>query len=257
MNNITQLFKQKQNNILSVYFCAGHPHLDSTMPILRALQENNVDMAEIGIPFSDPMADGPVIQKAATTSLRNGITLKKLFNQLQDVRKEIKMPLLLMGYLNVIMQYGFENFCQQCRQCGIDGAIIPDLPFDIYLKEYKPTADKYNLSIVMLITPETSTERLKQIDTNTTGFIYQVSTHATTGAQQGFGKQTLDYFKRIGAMKLNNPTLVGFGISNKATLTASRQYSNGSIIGSKFVSLLETSPNPDQAVKSLLDALSK
>ncbi len=256
MNRINQLFANKPKDILSIYFCAGHPQLESTMPVLRALQQGGVDMVEIGIPFSDPMADGPVIQGAATTALCNGMSLRKLFEQLKDVRQEITMPLLLMGYLNVIYQFGFERFCQQCQACGVDGAIIPDLPFDHYMRTYKPIADRYGLRIIMLITPETSEERIRLIDQNTDGFIYQVSTDATTGAQNSFGPSTIDYFKRIEAMKLNNPTLVGFGVSNKATLQATRQYSRGSIIGSKFVRMLEANDTPAQAVDALLDALS-
>ena len=169
MNRINKLFEEKPNNILSVYFCAGHPHIDSTMPILRALEENGVNMAEIGIPFSDPIADGPVIQQAATTALHNGMSLHNLFEQLKDMRKEIHIPLLLMGYLNVILKYGFENFCQQCNKCGIDGAIIPDLPFDVYMKDYKAIAQKYDINIIMLITPHTSDERIHLIDDNTNG----------------------------------------------------------------------------------------
>ena len=251
MNRLNQLFTKKQHDILSIYFCAGHPTLDATLSTLRALQEGGVDLVEIGIPFSDPMADGPTIQDAATKALRNGMTLRKLFAQLKDVREEIHIPLLLMGYLNVIYHYGFENFCRQCRDCGIDGAIIPDLPFDLYLNTYKPIADRYDLRIIMLITPETSEQRIRLIDQNTNGFIYQVSTDATTGAQKTFGPQTISYFQRIQSMQLANPTLVGFGISNKATREAACQYSAGCIIGSKFVKLLDTSVSPNDAVAAL------
>jgi tryptophan synthase alpha chain len=257
MNRIDQLFEQKHGNILSIYFCAGHPHLDSTMPVLKALQDNGADMVEIGIPFSDPMADGPVIQQAATTALRNGMSLRRLFSQLGDMRQTIHMPVLLMGYLNVILQFGFERFCQECNRCGVDGAIIPDLPFDVYMKDYKPTAERYGIDIIMLITPHTSDERIRLIDNNTHGFIYQVSTDATTGVQNTFSPATIDYFKRIKDMQLHHPTLVGFGISNKATLTASRQNSCGSIIGSKFVRLLEEHATPDEAAKALFEALEK
>lgn len=257
MNRINQLFQTKPGNILSIYYCAGHPQLDSTLEVLRALQNGGVDMVEIGIPFSDPMADGPVIQSAATQALKNGMTLRKLFEQLKDVRKEINMPLLMMGYLNVIYKFGFEEFCKQCQQCGIDGAIIPDLPFDLYMKSYKAIADRYDVRIIMLITPETSEERIRLIDENTNGFIYQVSTDATTGAQNSFSDRTIDYFKRIQAMNLTSPTLVGFGISNKATLEATRRYTKGSIIGSKFVKCLEQTTTPADAVEMLLEALKK
>ncbi len=257
MNRINILFNNKQSNIFSVYFCAGHPTLDSTADTLRALQEGGADLVEIGVPFSDPMADGPTIQSAATRALKNGMTLKTLFAQLKDIRKTIDIPLILMGYLNVFYQYGFENFCRSCRECGIDGAIIPDLPFDVYMKDYKAIADSYGIRIVMLITPETSDERIRLIDEHTDGFIYEVSTNATTGAQNRYSSETIDYFKRIAGMKLKNPTLIGFGISNKATLTAARCYAAGTIVGSKFVKLLETSATPQEAVERLRQDLEK
>ena len=255
MNRINQLFANKKDNVLSVYFCAGHPALIGTVPTLRALQDGGVDMVEIGIPFSDPMADGPTIQDAASKALRNGMTLRLLFDQLSDVRQSVHIPLLLMGYLNVIDHYGFEAFCSQCQDCGIDGAIIPDLPFDLYLRDYKATADRYGLRIVMLITPETTEERIRLIDRHTDGFIYQVSTDATTGAQHTFGPATVSYFKRIKEMSLTNPTLVGVGISNKATRQAACSYAAGCIVGSKFVRLLEQTDSPADAVAALHKAL--
>lgn len=257
MNRITQLFSTKKSGLLDIYFCAGYPHLDSTVPTLNALQQAGVDICEIGIPFSDPMADGPVIQTAATQALKNGMTLATLFDQLKDVRASVAMPLVLMGYLNVIYQYGFENFCKSCSECGIDGAIIPDLPFDVYMDEYKEIADRYEVKIIMLITPETSEERIRLIDQNTEGFIYEVSTDATTGAQNEYGPDTIAYFKRIQDMHLNNPTLVGFGISNKATITAAQQHSAGAIIGSKFVRLMAECATPEEAIAQLKEALNQ
>ena len=251
MNRINTLFQKKTSDIFSVYFCAGHPNLDSTLPTLRALQEGGVDLVEIGVPFSDPMADGPTIQQAATTALKNGMTLRLLFQQLQDVRPTIHLPLILMGYLNVFYHYGFEHFCQDCQRLGIDGAIIPDLTFDIYLKDYKPIADRYDVKIIMLITPETSDERIRAIDAHTDSFIYQVSTNATTGAQQEYDADTLRYFERIQAMKLKNPTLVGFGISNPSTLTAARHHAAGTIVGSRFVQLAASSATPAEALEKL------
>ena len=187
MNRINQLFEQKHDHVLDIYFCAGYPHLDSTLPTLQALQDGGIDMVEVGIPFSDPMADGPVIQTAATQALQNGMSLHKLFDQLKEARPMgITMPIILMGYLNVIYQYGFEAFCKSCQECGVDGAIIPDLPFDIYMRDYKATADRYDIKIIMLITPETSPERIRLIDEGTDGFIYEVSTDATTGAQREY-----------------------------------------------------------------------
>jgi tryptophan synthase alpha chain len=238
MNRINQLFATHPQRLLSIYFCAGCPTLDGTADVIRALQRGGVGMIEIGIPFSDPMADGVVIQEAATRALRNGMSLGLLFRQLRDIRREVHIPLILMGYLNPIMQFGFEAFCRECAACGIDGVIIPDLPFRDYLADYKPTADRYDLRIVMLITPETSLERVREIDRHTNGFIYMVSSAATTGAQQSFDEAKQAYFERMESMALRNPRMVGFGISNRATFEAACAHASGAIIGSKFVTLL-------------------
>lgn len=238
MNRINELFNRKHHDILSLYFCAGSHTLESTATVIRTLEQKGIDLIEIGIPFSDPMADGVVIQEAATQALRNGMTLKKLFRQLKDIRQDVNIPLILMGYLNPIMQYGFENFCQSCQTCGIDGIIIPDLPFKDYQEEYRPVAERYNLRIIMLITPETSEERIREIDQHTDGFIYMVSSAATTGAQKNFDEQKQAYFRRIEKMKLHNPRMIGFGISNRQTYEAAAAYASGCIIGSKFVTLL-------------------
>ncbi len=255
MNRINQLFETKKSGILSVYFTAGYPALQDTKSILEALQEKGIDMVEVGIPFSDPMADGPVIQEAATQALHNGMSLRLLFEQLQQVRPAISMPIILMGYLNPIMQFGFEDFCRACAAAGVDGVIIPDLPFADYMADYKPIADKYNVKVIMLITPETSEARIRLIDAETDGFIYMVSSAATTGAQQSFDEQKQAYFRRINAMQLRNPRLVGFGISNKATFEAAAANSSGAIIGSKFVQLLRQCATPAEAVDALLAAL--
>ena len=257
MNRINQLLKHKPNNILSIYFCAGHPHKDSTMDVLRALQANGIDMAEIGIPFSDPMADGPVIQQAATTALHNGMSLKVLFDQLNGMRQEIHMPLLLMGYLNVIMHYGFDAFFSRCAATGVSGCIIPDLPFADYLSVVKPIADKYDIRVIMMITPETSADRIRLIDSHTDGFIYMVSSAGITGAQQAFGDAKIDYFRRIDAMNLRNPRMIGFGISNRQTLESAQAYAAGTIIGSKFVSLLDETMDADKAIDKLNEALAQ
>lgn len=257
MNRIKQLFDQKKKDILSIYFTAGYPQLNDTCEIISQLEDNDIDLIEIGIPFSDPMADGPTIQASGTIALRNGMTLRILFDQLADIRKKVSIPLIMMGYLNPIMQYGFENFCKKCNEVGIDGAIIPDLPFDDYLKEYKPMAEKYDIKIVMLITPETSDERIRLIDDHTDGFIYMVSSASTTGAQSSFDDGKQAYFKKINSMGLKNPRLIGFGISNKATLDAAQANANGAIIGSKFITLLKDSKNIKEAVKNLKDSLSK
>ena len=292
VNRINHLFATKRENILSIYFCAGHPTLDSTADTIRTLEQKGVDMIEVGIPFSDPMADGPVIQDAATKALRNGMTLKKLFSQLEELDRSPLLtspkgeenhpdstsslqskepcpdgkssplggtggglPLILMGYLNPIMQFGFEQFCQRCVEVGIDGVIIPDLPFKDYLEEYKPVADRYDIRIIMLITPETSDERIRFIDDHTDGFIYMVSSASTTGAQQSFGDQKQAYFSRIQAMHLKHPCMIGFGISNKQTLEAAQSHAAGAIIGSKFVKLYEETQDAGKAMDQLLEAL--
>lgn len=255
MNRITHLFNTKKSGILSVYFTAGYPHLEDTVLVLKALQSKGVDMVEVGIPFSDPMADGPVIQEAATQALHNGMSLHLLFEQLQAVRTEIKIPVILMGYLNPVMQYGFENFCKCCVEAGVDGMIIPDLPYADYRADYKEIADRYDLKMIMLITPETSEERIRLIDAHTSGFIYMVSSAATTGAQQSFSEQKQSYFRRINEMGLQNPRLVGFGISNKATYEAAANNASGAIIGSKFVQFLKSEPSAEAAVDKLLEAL--
>ena len=257
MNRITNLFNTKKSGILSVYFTAGYPQLNDTVSILKEIQSKKIDLVEIGIPFSDPMADGPVIQEAANQALRNGVSLAKLFDQLKDVRKEIHIPLIFMGYLNPVMQYGFENFCRDCAKTGIDGMIIPDLPFADYMSEYKTIAEKYDLKMIMLITPETSEERIRLIDANTDGFIYMVSSASTTGAQESFDEKKQAYFNRINNMGLRNPRLIGFGISNKATLDAAMANASGAIVGSKFVQLLYEYLNPSVAVDKLLDVLKK
>ena len=256
MNRINQLFNEKKNHILSVYFCAGDPTPESTPGIIRTLEKKGIDMIEIGIPFSDPMADGPVIQNAATRALKGGMTLRKLFTLLENIRTDVHIPLILMGYLNPILQYGFENFCRKCQECGIDGMIIPDLPFKEYQEEFRATAERFGLKVIMLITPETSEERIRQIDANTNGFIYMVSSAAVTGAQNDFNEQKQDYFRRIDRMQLRNPRMIGFGISNKQTFETAAAHASGCIIGSKFITLLEEeNGNAAKAAERLVEAL--
>lgn len=255
MNRINQLFKSSKNDLLSIYFCAGTPVLENTVSVIRSLERNGVNMVEIGIPFSDPMADGAVIQNAATQALRNGMSLKLLFEQLRDVRQEINIPLILMGYLNPIMQFGFETFCKQCMECGIDGVIIPDLPFRDYQAHYRPIAERFDIKVIMLITPETSEERIREIDANTDSFIYMVSSAATTGAQQDFDVQKRAYFQKVNEMQLRNPCMIGFGISNKQTFQSACENARGGIIGSRFVSLLDEEKDPEKAILRLLDAI--
>ena len=235
-NKINQLFKDHQDKkLLSLYFCAGCPTLENTGEVIKTMQRRGIDMIEV------PLADGPVIQSAATRAIKNGMSLKKLFSQLQEIKEEVEIPLVLMGYLNPIMHYGVEAFCKSCVESGVSGAIIPDLPFKDYQDVVKPIADKYDLRIIMLITPETSEERIRFIDDNTDGFIYMVSSAAITGTQKSFDEEKQAYFKRINDMNLRNPRMIGFGISNKQTLEAAQNNAAGAIIGSKFVTLLNES----------------
>ena len=256
MNTINTLFSEKKDRkLLSLYFCAGAPTLDGTADVILTLQRRGIDMIEVGIPFSDPLADGPVIQSAATQALKNGMSLKTLFAQLKAIKDEVQIPLILMGYLNPILHYGIEPFCQSCVEAGVSGMIIPDLPFKDYQDIVKPIADKYDLRVIMLITPETSEERIRFIDDNTDGFIYMVSSAAITGAQKSFDEAKQEYFRRINQMNLRNPRMIGFGISNKQTLEAAQDNAAGAIIGSKFVTLLNESENADEALDKLFDAL--
>ena len=258
MNKINQLFKDSQDKkLLSLYFCAGCPTLENTGDVIKTMQRRGIAMIEVGIPFSDPLADGPVIQSAATRAIRNGMSLKKLFAQLQEIKDEVQIPLVLMGYLNPILHYGIEAFCKSCVESGVSGAIIPDLPFKDYQDVVKPIADKYDLRIIMLITPETSEERIRFIDDNTDGFIYMVSSAAITGTQKSFDDEKQASFKRINDMNLRNPRMIGFGISNKQTLEAAQNNAAGAIIGSKFVTLLNESQNADEALDKLFDALKR
>ncbi len=234
MNRIQQKL-QEDKKLLSLYFTAGYPNINDTVSILQQLQDSGVDMVEIGLPFSDPLADGPTIQESSTAALKNGMTTQVLFDQLKDVRKTIDIPLIMMGYFNPMLQYGVEKFCAKCQEIGIDGIIMPDLPLAEYEAEYKAIFEKYGLINVFLITPQTSDVRIKQIDAASNGFIYMVSSASTTGSQSGFGNTQSEYFERIANMKLNNPQIVGFGISNSATFKAATAYAKGAIIGSAFI----------------------
>ena len=238
MNRIQSVLEQ-DHKLLSIYFTAGFPNLNDTVSILKQLEASGVDIIELGLPFSDPLADGPTIQESSTQALRNGMTTDKLFEQLKDVRKHVNVPLIVMGYFNPMMQYGVERFCQKCQEVGIDGLIIPDLPVDVYHEKYQGLFQQYGLLNMFLITPQTSDERIRFIDEVSNGFIYMVSSAATTGAQSSFGDVQSDYFKRIGAMNLNAKLLVGFGISNSETYQAATAHSKGAIIGSAFIKHLE------------------
>lgn len=253
MNRIDNLFQTKSKDILSIYFCAGDPEPECTADVIRTLERNGVDLIEVGMPFSDPLADGPVIQSASTRALKGGMSVRKLFEQLEGIRSSVSIPLIIMGYINPIIHYGFENFCKKCVEVGVDGLIIPDLPFREYEENYRDTAIRYGLDMIMLITPETEEERIRVIDNDSdNGFIYMVSSASTTGAQKEFNAKKQEYFARIDAMNLKRPRMIGFGISNQATYQAASAHAAGVIIGSKFVTLLNETKDADKAIKQLL-----
>ena len=254
MNRINQKLNEDKK-LLSIYFTAGYPNINDTVSIIQNLEKNGVDMIEIGLPFSDPLADGPTIQASSTNALKNGMTSEVLFNQLKDIRKTVNIPLIIMGYFNPIFQYGVEAFCKKCQEIGIDGLIIPDLPVDVYHEEYQVIFDKYGLINVFLITPQTSNERIRFIDSISNGFIYMVSSASTTGAKTGFGEEQTQYFERIAKMDLKNPQVIGFGISNNKTFTQATKNAKGAIIGSAFVKHITNNGtgNINEFVKSILN----
>lgn len=241
MNRINQLLKKKKERILSVYFTAGYPELNDTETIVTELEKAGVDLIEIGIPFSDPLADGPIIQQSSEQALKNGITLSRIFEQLKDIRNKVNIPLILMGYLNPVIQFGMENFCKKAASIGIDGAIIPDLPLDIYEKEYKNLFKQYGLSNILLITPQTKAERLKELDKATDSFIYMVSSASTTGTK-GISENVLSSFNdKLETAGVQSPRLIGFGISGKDSFENACKYANGAIIGTAFIKAISQS----------------
>ena len=243
MNKLSALFNKKKKDILSIYFTAGYPSLNDTEDILIALEEAGVDFVEVGMPFSDPVADGPTIQKSSEIALDNGMSLKVLFEQLKNIRSKVSMPIILMGYINPVIQYGIENFCKKCHEVGVDGIVLPDMPMQIYLEEYKSIFEKHQLTNIFLITPQSSEERIKWIDSNTSGFIYMVSSFSITGNTNGFGENQIAYFNQIKNAGIVNPTIIGFGISNQHDFKTACQYANGAIIGSAFVKMLGNATN--------------
>lgn len=252
MNRIKALFQQKQNNILSVFCTAGYPEINSLVSILETLQESGVDMVEIGMPFSDPTADGPVIQYSNTIAIDNGMMLKVLFQQLKGIRAKIHIPLVLMGYINPAMQYGMENFFNDAHSCGIDGIIIPDLPMYEYEQIYKKQFEKYQLENIFLITPQTSPERIQKIDELSNSFIYVVSSNSITGGKSNIADAQIQYFQRIKDMQLKNPTVIGFGIKDKSTFDTACVYANGAIIGSAFVQAIDKSKDLKNDVSNFI-----
>ncbi|MBT8261653.1 MAG: tryptophan synthase subunit alpha [Bacteroidia bacterium] len=237
MNRIKEKLAQDKK-ILSIYFTAGYPSLEDTVPIIKELEQSGVDMVEIGLPFSDPLADGPTIQESSTAALKNGMTTEHLFSQLSKIRETVSIPLIIMGYFNPVLQYGVEAFCKKCSEIGIDGLILPDLPLAEYKEHYEQIFQENGLVNVFLITPQTSEERIREIDNATDGFIYMVSSASTTGKTQGFGSVQTDYFKRVADMDLKNPQIVGFGISNSKTFSTATEHAKGAIIGSAFIKMI-------------------
>jgi len=251
-NHIQTLFKNKKGKILSVYFTAGYPELNDTVDIIRELEDNNVDLIEIGIPFSDPVADGPVIQHSSEIALKNGMTLHLLFNQLERIRDHVSIPLIMMGYCNPVMQYGIENFCRKCKDIGIDGSIIPDLPLDVYENEYKELFERNNLLNIFLITPQTTESRIRKIDRLSSGFIYMVSSSSTTGVKANVIDSQSAYFERIKGMNLHAKQLTGFGISDRSSFEKACLYTNGAIIGSAFIKALSGEETITEKVKGFV-----
>ncbi len=256
MNRIESLFQSRKQDILNIYCTAGFPSVDSTVPVMMALQQNGVDMIELGMPYSDPLADGPVIQQSNMAALQNGMTIHKLFSQLQGFRHQVYLPVILMGYMNPVLQYGFEKFCQHAADVAIDGLILPDLPMYEYETEYGEFIRKYGLSFIFLITPETSEDRIRMIDEISSGFIYAVSSSSTTGKDADITSQQ-QYFERLKSMKLRNPVLVGFGIKDRQTFTAACQHANGAIIGSAYIKALESGTDINESTRNFVENILK
>lgn len=243
MNRLDKLFTEKKDKILSVYFSAGHPNLNDTATIIKTLDEAGADIVEVGMPFSDPVADGPIIQESSLQALKNGMNLKLLFSQLQTIRESTQIPIVLMGYLNPVIQYGVKEFCARCAEVGVDGLILPDLPPELFNEEYRQTFEKNNLSNILLVTPQSSEERILQLDKWSSGFLYIVSSSSTTGTKKGFDDYQINYFKRLQELDIKNPKLIGFGISDKKSFEETCKHANGAIIGSAFIKALNNDGN--------------
>ena len=253
-NRLTTLFEKKNRGILNIYCTAGFPQLNSTIEVITALQNNGADIIELGIPYSDPIADGPVIQQSNMQALENGMTIHLLFEQLKSVREHIEVPIILMGYLNPVMQFGIEKFCEMAAKVGVDGIIFPDLPMYEFETEYQQIFIKHNLQFIFLVTPETSDGRIRQIDKLSSGFVYAVSSSSTTGNTKAISEQDF-YFKKLQDMKLTNPVLVGFGIKDKITFDTACTYTNGAIIGSAFINVISGSANISGTTKDFINSI--
>ncbi|OZI06064.1 tryptophan synthase subunit alpha [Siphonobacter sp. BAB-5385] len=255
MNRITQLFQQQSQKLLNVYFTAGYPQLNDTRTILKNLQEAGADLVEIGMPYSDPVADGETIQASNQRALENGMSLKVLFSQLEGMRDEIHVPVLLMGYINPVLQFGVEAFCQKCQEVGVDGLILPDIPADVYEEEFKPTFEKYGLLNIFLITPQTTEKRIQYIDEVSQGFIYMVSSASITGAKTGISAEQEAYFDRIASLNLKNPRLIGFGISDNQSFEQASKNANGAIIGSAFIKAISQSSDLPSTIQTFVQGI--
>ncbi|HMR83500.1 MAG TPA: tryptophan synthase subunit alpha [Niabella sp.] len=253
MSRLSEVFKSGKK-ILNIYCTAGFPRLDSTLPVMKALQESGADIIELGMPYSDPLADGETIQKSSAVALVNGMNMQVLFEQLKDMRDEIKIPVVLMGYMNPVLQYGFENFCADAARAGIDGLILPDLPQHEFEKTYRSILEKYNLDFIFLVTPETSEERVKKLDSLSSGFLYAVSSSSTTGGEKDFN-EVKEYLQRLQSYQLKNPVLVGFGIKDKKTFNDACKYANGAIIGSAYIKIIQQAPSPEVMTKCFIQSI--
>ena len=256
MNRINELFEQKKSKILSIYCTAGYPQLDSTIPMMKALQDSGVDMIELGMPYSDPLADGPVIQASGSKAIANGMTIEKLFEQLRGFRHKIYVPVILMGYMNPVLQYGFEKFCQDAADMPVDGLIIPDLPVKEFETEYGPIVQRYGLNFIFLVTPETPEDRVRKLDSLSTGFLYAVSSSSITGKDKDF-KAVENYLKRLKEMKLKNPIIVGFGIKDNETFESACKYANGAIVGTAYIKALENATDSNQTTTKFIQSILK
>jgi len=254
MNRLEELFARKKQNVLNVFCTAGFPQLNSTLEVMKALQDNGADIIELGMPYSDPLADGPVIQASNTTALQNGMTMQLLFEQLRDFRKEIYVPVILMGNINPVLQFGFENFCKQCASLPVDGIILPDLPEYEFENEYGAIIKRYGLDFIFLVTPETSEERIKKLDALSTGFLYVVSSSSTTGNKKDFS-EVEKYLQRLKSMQLKNPLIVGFGIKDKSSFQSACKYANGAVIGTAYIKAIEHTENIQEATKAFLSSI--
>ena len=255
MNRLQKLFSSQPNNLLSVFYTAGFPALNDTILVGKALEKAGADIIEIGIPFSDPVADGPAIQESNKIALDNGMNLRFLLQQVKALRQKVTLPIVLMGYLNPVLQYGMEKFCFDCAASGVDGLILPDLPLDVYLKEYKTVMEHSGISVAFLISPTTSEERIRLVDSNSDTFIYAVSASSTTGVKKGFADEQTQYFNKLKSLKIKTPLMIGFGISDSETFRIANQYASGAIIGSAFITMLKSSQNFDADIAGFVKSI--